>query len=229
MVVDAVYSMDGDIADLPEISRLCRSSGAWLMVDEAHSTGVLGATGRGIEEHFALPSDTIDIKMGTLSKAVPSAGGYIAGSRKLIDFLHHQARGFIYSGSLGAAATAAALEAINIIAAEPDRIHRLHENIAYFAHGLEEAGFSHLDRQTAIFPILCGDDWKALQMARDCQRRGVYIQAIPYPVVPKGMARLRASVMATHSISDLNFCVSVLQESATTVGGIAQVKEPEHK
>jgi 7-keto-8-aminopelargonate synthetase-like enzyme len=119
VIVDAVYSMDGDIADLPEISRLCRRYGAWLMVDEAHSLGVLGETGHGIEEHFGLPPDAIDIKMGTLSKAIPSTGGYIAGSRRLIDFLNHQSRGFIYSGALSPVQAEAARDGLASISTLP--------------------------------------------------------------------------------------------------------------
>lgn len=222
VVVDGVFSMDGDIINLPEVSRLCRTYGATLMVDEAHSVGVLGATGHGIEEHFGLPSDAVDIKMGTFSKAIPSIGGYIAGSKKLCEFLHHQARGFIYSGALPPASAAAALEALNVIEREPDRIERLHENTRYFAGRLQRAGFSYLNSQTPIFPIMCGDELQAFRLARACQRRGVYVQAIPSPVVPKGKARLRAAVCAAHSREDLDLCISVLSEAAAEVGGIVE-------
>lgn len=220
VIVDAVFSMDGDVIDLPTVSRLCRAHGATLMVDEAHSVGVIGATGHGIEEHFGLAPDAVDIKMGTLSKAIPSAGGYIAGSHRLIEFLNHQARGFIYSGALPPASAAAALAALNVIEQEPERVRKLHDNTAYFARRLRDAGFSYLNSQTAIFPIMCGDDWQAWRLARCCQRRGVYVQAIPHPVVPKGTARLRAAVSATHSREDLDFCISVLKAGAEEVGGI---------
>ena len=214
VVVDAVFSMDGDIINLPEVSRLCRKHDAWLMVDEAHSTGVLGRTGHGIEEHFGLPDDCIDIKMGTLSKAIPSTGGYVAGSKRLCAFLSHESRSFIYSGALAPPAAAAALAAFDVIEQEPERVARLHENIRYFAQRLTEAGLSFLGSTTAIFPIICGDDYRAWRMARDCHKRGVYVQAIPHPVVPKGMARLRASVTASHRQSDLDFCATVLREAA---------------
>lgn len=214
VVVDAVFSMDGDICDLPEISRLCRKHGAWLMVDEAHSIGVLGRTGHGIEEHFGLPPDCIDIKMGTLSKAIPSTGGYIAGSHKLCIFLSHESRAFIYSGALTPPAAAAALAAIEVIEQEPERVERLHDNIRYFAEQLTKANLSFLESTTPIFPIICGDDYRAWRMAHHCHKRGIYVQAIPHPVVPKGMARLRASVNATHRHSDLDYCVSVLREAA---------------
>ena len=169
-----------------------------------------------------MPSDTVDVKMGTFSKAIPSVGGYIAGSRKLCEFLHHQARGFIYSGALPPSSAAAALAALQVIQQEPERVARLHENVTYFAATLTKLGFSFLDSTTAVFPIICGDDWRAFQFAGSCQRRGVYVQAIPYPVVPKGMARLRAAVYATHSTEDLDYCARVLQQGAQEVGGILQ-------
>ncbi|HET7293199.1 MAG TPA: aminotransferase class I/II-fold pyridoxal phosphate-dependent enzyme [Vicinamibacteria bacterium] len=220
VIVDAVFSMDGDIIDLPAVSRLCRRYGAILMVDEAHSIGVLGATGHGIEEHFGLPADSVDIKMGTLSKAIPSVGGYVAGSGKVCDFLKHQARGFIYSGALPPSAAAAAMAALDVIDAEPERVRRLHDNVAYFAGRLREAGFSFLDSETAVFPIICGDDWQAYRFAKECWEGGVYVQPIPHPVVPKGTSRLRAAVTAAHTRADLDFCLSVLRRGAGKVGGI---------
>lgn len=214
VIVDAVFSMDGDIINLPEVVFLCRKYGAMLMVDEAHSIGVLGRTGHGIEEHFGLPSDSIDIKMGTLSKTIPSVGGYIAGSENLIDYLKHTARGFIYSGALPPPAAAAALAAFQVIEREPERVQRLHENTAHFARRLHAAGFSFLNSQTAIFPIVCGEDWAAWRLARTCQRSGIYVQAIPHPVVPKGLARLRAAVSAAHTLEDLDECASILASAA---------------
>ena len=186
--------------------------------DEAHSVGVLGTTGHGIEEHFGLPADAVDIKMGTLSKAIPSVGGYVAGSRKLCDLLYHQSRGVIYSGALPPASAAAAMAALEVIGREPERVRQLQGNTRYFANLFREAGFSYLNSQTAIFPIICGDDWQAWRLARSCQRRGVYVQAIPHPVVPKGTARLRAAVSAAHSHDDLDFCLSVLRAGAEEVG-----------
>jgi len=222
VVVDAVFSMDGDIINLPEVSELCKKYGALLMVDEAHSVGVLGKNGHGIEEHFGLPNDTIDIKMGTFSKAIPSVGGYIAGSEKMCDFLSHQSRGFIYSAALPPASAAAALTALKIIENEPERINKLHENSSYFKKKLNQAGFRFLDSPTAIFPVICGDDVHSVRMARACQKRGVYVQAIPHPVVPKGTARLRVAVSAVHSKEDLDTAIDVLTEAAIEVGGILE-------
>ena len=210
VIVDAVYSMDGDVIDLPEVSRLCRRHGALLMVDEAHAIGMLGADGRGIEEHFGLPMDTIDIKMGTLSKAIPSVGGYIAGSHRLCEFLAVQARGFIYSGALPAPAAAAALEALRVIQDEPERLARLHENVRYFTKALRGIGLSGADSTTAIFPVICGDDWAAFRLAHYCQQRGFFVQGIPHPVVPKGSSRLRVAVTAGHRKEQMDDFVAVL-------------------
>lgn len=213
VIVDAVFSMDGDIIDLPTVSQLCRRYGATLMVDEAHSIGVLGRTGRGIEEHFGLPADAIDIKMGTLSKAIPAMGGYIAASKPICDFLAHQARGYIYSGALAPAVVAAAKAALEVILDEPDRVARLHDNTRYFAEGLRRLGIDFMASETAIFPILCGDDWQAFHMAKQCWDRGVYVQPIPHPVVPKGKARLRAAVSASHRREELDTCLDTLDRA----------------
>lgn len=210
VIVDAVFSMDGDVINLPEVSRLCRRHGALLMVDEAHSLGVLGASGRGIEEHFGLPSDAVDVKLGTLSKAIPSVGGYVAGSHRLCDFLAHQARGLVYSAPLPPSAAAAALEALRVIQDEPERLARLHENVRHFAAALRAIGLSSGDGTTAIFPVICGEDWAAFRLARFCQQRGFYVQGIPHPVVPKGSARLRVSITAGHSKEQLDRFAAVL-------------------
>lgn len=212
VVVDAVFSMDGDIIDLPVASKLCRKYGAWLMVDEAHAIGVLGRTGRGVEEHFDLPADSIDIKMGTFSKAIPSCGGYVAVSQRLRDYLAHKARGFIYSAALSPVAAAAAQAGLEVIEQEPERVARLQANIQYFARGLRAAGLPCLAGKTAIFPIACGSEWDSYALAEHCQQRGIYVQAIPPPVVPKGTARLRVSISADHKPEDLDFFISVLRE-----------------
>ena len=222
VVVDAVFSMDGDIINLPEVSRLCREHGAMLMVDEAHSIGVLGDTGHGIEEHFGMPADSVDVKMGTFSKAIPSSGGYVATSHRLAEAIRHKARGFIYSASLPPASAAAAIASIDIIESEPDRVRKLHDNASHFRACLAAAGVDFRNSPTAIFPIMCGADWLAWKLARYCQLRGVYVQAIPQPVVPKGSARLRACVSAAHRTGDLDFAASVIREGATSMGLLAQ-------
>lgn len=212
VVADSVFSMDGDIVDLPAVSELCRKYDAYLMIDEAHSIGVLGATGHGIEEHFGVPSDTVDIKMGTLSKSIPSVGGYIAGEADLIKYLKHLARGFIFSAALPPAQAAAAMEAFDVIEAEPERIAALQRNYHHFAQRLREAGFDLLQTKTAIMPVLCGEIDTALQLAKYCQDRDIFVQAIIAPVVPLGSARLRACVCATHTMEDIDYCADVLIE-----------------
>lgn len=223
VIVDAVFSMDGDIINLPEVSRLCRKYGAYLMVDEAHSIGVLGQKGHGIEEHFGLPPDAVDVKMGTLSKTVPSAGGYVAGSAELIKFLKHEARGFVFSAALPPPSAAAALASFDVIEEEPERVERLQHNYTYLSEALQKAGVDLLKSETAILPVMCYDVTKAAQLAKFCQERGIFVQAVVAPVVPQGLARLRVCVSAAHRTSDLDYCATVITEGAQKIGGILDV------
>lgn len=214
VVVDAVYSMEGSIADLPRISAICKKYNAYLMVDEAHSVGVLGTNGSGIEEYYNMPPDTIDIKMGTLSKAIPSSGGYIAGNQELITFLKHEARGFMYSGAPAAPLIASAIEAFRIIREEPERIHELNLKTTYFKTLLKEAGFNIGESRTPIIPIIIGGFDSTALLAKYCQDKGVFIHAIHPPVVAPGTSRLRATVTYANTYDDLKFCVDVIKEGA---------------
>ncbi|MFW6067960.1 MAG: aminotransferase class I/II-fold pyridoxal phosphate-dependent enzyme [Chloroflexota bacterium] len=220
VIVDAVFSMDGDVINLPEVSRLCEEYGAYLMVDEAHSIGVLGQTGHGIEEHFGLPDDAVDIKMGTLSKTIPSAGGYVAGNHELIKFLKHEARGFVFSAALPPASAAAACAALDVIESEPERVENLQRNYNHFRSALQAAGFDLLNTETAILPVMCYDIERAVTLGRYCQERGIFVQAVIAPVVPDGQSRLRATVSASHRIEDLDYCVETLVAGAREIGGI---------
>lgn len=220
VVVDAVFSMDGDIINLPEVSRLCRQYGALLMVDEAHSLGVLGQAGHGIEEHFGLPPEAVDVKMGTLSKTIPSVGGYIAGSAKLVELLKHQARGFIFSAALPPAQVGAALAAFDVIEKEPERVASLQHHMAYFRDRLQELGFDTLNTESAIVPVICREDEKAWTMAKLCQDEGLFVQGIPWPVVPQGMARLRCIVTAAHTLEDIERCLEVIERAGRSTGVI---------
>ena len=213
VIADAVFSMDGDIFNLPVAAELCKKYGALLMIDECHALGVIGKTGKGIEEHFGLPTNTIDIKMGTLSKSIPSQGGYIAASENIIHYLKHQSRGFIYSGANAPTNDVASAVALDIIKTEPERVTKLHANIAYAKTKLQQAGIAVMDSQTAILPILCGEDWAAWEMAKYCHQEGIYIQAIPYPVVPKGQARLRLSINTDHTKEQIDKIVEVLSSA----------------
>jgi 8-amino-7-oxononanoate synthase len=217
VVADSVFSMDGDIINLPEVSRLCKKYGAYLMIDEAHSIGVLGERGHGIEEHFDMPADTVDIKMGTLSKTVPSAGGYIAGNHELIQFLKHEARAFIFSAAVPPASAAAAKAAFDVIEEEPWRVKKLQVNYDHFAGRLRDAGFDLLYSETAIVPVICGSTERAATLAKYCRDQNIFVQAVVSPVVPEGLARLRACVSAAHTIEDIDYCVDVIIAGGKTL------------
>jgi 8-amino-7-oxononanoate synthase len=212
VVVDAVFSMDGDIINLPEVSRLSRKYGALLMVDEAHSLGVLGKTGHGIEEHFGLES-AVDIHMGTLSKTIPSVGGYIAADQDTITYLKHVARAFVFSAALPPAAVAAAKASFEVIEEEPERLVALQRNIRHFLGGLKARGFDTLQSETAIVPIVCGEDGKALRMARLAQDEGLFVLPVLPPAVPQGTSRLRANVTAAHSQEDIDYALDVFERA----------------
>lgn len=217
VIADAVFSMDGDIIDLPTVVELCRKYDAWLMLDEAHSVGVLGETGRGIEEHFGMEG-VVDIKMGTLSKTIPSVGGYIAGRKQLVDFLRHSSRGYIFSAALPPAQAAAALEAFRVILDEPWRVEKLRANTRQFISGLQERGFNTLYTETAIVPILCGSDELAFQMTRECQLHDVFALPVVSPAVPHGLARLRATVTAAHEPDEIEHAMDVMADAAEKFG-----------
>ena len=217
VVTDAVFSMDGDIVDLPALSEICRRHGAWLMVDEAHSLGVLGATGHGIEEHFGLPG-VIDIKMGTLSKTIPSVGGYIAASADVVRILRHASRGYIFSAALPPAQAAAALAALDVIDREPERVKAVQANGARFRQGLQAAGFDTLASQTAVVPIVCGSDERAYALTRACQERGLFALPVISPAVASNLARIRATVTAAHTPADIDAGLKVFQAAGRELG-----------
>ncbi len=213
VVIDGVYSMEGDIAPVPDIALLCKRYGAMLMVDEAHSFGVLGATGGGIQEHFGLPSEAIDVKMATLSKAIPSMGGVVAGSTKLIDYLRHHARGYIFSAALPTASVAAASAAIDVLQAEPWRITQLRTNEKQFRDRLVESGLTVTASQSPIVPVLCRNEGQALRMTACARRDGLFVVPVTYPAVPMNAPRLRTCVMATHSSVDIEGAVQILAKA----------------
>ncbi len=217
VIADSVFSMDGDIIDLPKIVELSRKYNAWLMIDEAHSIGVLGKTGRGIEEHFGM-KDAIDIKMGTLSKTIPSVGGYVAGKKELIDFMRHGSRAYIFSAALPPAQAAAANEAFKVILDEPERIERLNANTKQFIGGLKGMGFNTLLTETAIVPVLCGTDDKAFELTRRCQEQDIFVLPVVSPAVQEGMSRLRATVTAAHDPSDIEHAMEVIYQAGKAMG-----------
>ncbi len=217
IVVDAVYSMDGDIANLPEISRLARKYEAKLMVDEAHSIGVIGKTGHGIEEHFGL-RNAVDIHMGTLSKTIPSVGGYLAGKKDVINFLKLTSRPFIFSASLPPVAVITAKACFEVIEEEPDLVNRLQKNILQFRKGLEKLGFNTGNSQTAIIPIMIGDEKRTLQLCKRVNEEGVFICPILFPAVPKNTDRLRAHVLATHTPEDITQALDIFKNAGQSLG-----------
>ena len=217
VVADAVFSMDGDVIDLPRMVEVCKKHGAYLMMDEAHSLGVLGKTGRGIEEHFGL-ENVIDIKMGTLSKTIPSVGGYIAGKKDLINYLRHASRAYIFSAALPPAQAAAANEAFKVILDEPWRIEKLNHNTQLFINGLKSAGFDTLLTTTAIVPVLCGSDDQAFAMTREAQHHDVFVLPVVSPAVPEGLARLRATVTAAHEPGDIEGAIDVIAAAGKQIG-----------
>lgn len=219
IVTDAVFSMDGDIAPLPEIMALAKKYHVLTMVDEAHSTGVIGKTGRGICEHFGLTQDTKpDILMGTMSKALAAEGGYACGSRLLIDYLRNTARSYIFSTSLSPMVLAAADKALELLEAHPEMAAQLQENTRVFCQALQSHGIDvHSD--TAIIPIVLHDEELALQAANALKSRSIYISAIRYPTVPKGEAMLRAALMATHTPEELVKVAKVIADTIHELQG----------
>jgi 8-amino-7-oxononanoate synthase len=198
IVTDTVFSMDGDLAGLPALAGLSESYGCMLMVDEAHATGVLGERGSGATEHFGVEGD-VPVVMGTLSKAIGSLGGYIAGSRKLTDFIRNRVRSYIFDTSLPAASIAASLAAIDIIENEPGRREHLWRLIDVFKSGLGGIGLTVLPSGSAIVPVLIGGAEPALEFAAALRENGVYTPAVRPPSVPPGKCRIRATLMATHT------------------------------
>lgn len=217
IVADAVFSMDGDIADLPNIRKLADKYGADVMIDEAHSLGVLGKTGRGIDQHFNMEG-SVDISMGTLSKTIPSIGGYIASNKDVIDYLKHISRGFVFSASLPPSAVAATLAALEVMEKETWRYEKLRENIRLFNQGLIEMGFNTMNSETAVVPVLVGDEERTLELARFLNDNGIYVCPILYPAIPKNTNRVRNHLMATHSIEDINKALDIYYKGGKKIG-----------
>lgn len=208
IITDGVFSMDGDIAPLDKLYELGKEYNALLMVDDAHSTGVLG-NGRGTAHHFGLTD--VDVQLGTLSKALGSVGGYVAGRKELIEYLVNYSRSFIFSTALSPADIGAALEALIIVKNEPLVVEQLNENTAYMANKLQSMGIE-CDDETPIFPIIVGDNERALSLAYELELRGIIITAIRPPTVPVGESRLRMTVTAAHSQEQLDYVANTLRD-----------------
>ncbi|HEU4725460.1 MAG TPA: glycine C-acetyltransferase [Candidatus Eisenbacteria bacterium] len=209
VITDGVFSMDGDIAPLREITAAAREHGAIMMVDDAHSSGVLGRNGRGTIDHFDLHGQ-VDIQVGTLSKAIGVLGGYVCGTKSLIDYLYHRARPFLFSTSHPPAVAAACLAAFDVLEQEPERIERLWTNTKRFKAGLARLGFNTGISETPITPIIVGEADLAMGFSDKLFERGVFAQGIGFPTVAKGKARLRTIVTATHTEAELDRALETL-------------------
>jgi glycine C-acetyltransferase len=206
LITDGVFSMDGDIGSLPGLCDLADEFGCIMMVDDAHASGVFGRNGRGTVDHFSLHG-RVDVQVGTLSKAIGALGGYVAGSRALIEFLYHRARPFLFSTSHPPAVAAACLGAIDVLETEPQWIERLWDNTRFFKAGLQALGFNTGLSESPITPVIAGDGALAMRLSDRLFEEGVFAQGIAFPTVPNGKARVRTIVTATHGRDELQFAL----------------------
>lgn len=220
LITDGVFSMDGDIGPLPSLVEAAERHGAIMMIDDAHSSGVLGRNGRGTVDHFHLHG-RVDIQVGTLSKAIGVLGGYVCGSKDLIEFLYHRARPFLFSTSHPPSVAASCLAAFDILESEPERIAKLWENTRQFQKGLAAAGFNTGTSESPITPIMVGEAKTAHAFSRALFENGLFATGIGFPTVPEGKARVRAIVTATHSPEMLDRALEILTRVAKQIGILA--------
>ncbi len=211
IVTDGVFSMTGDICNLPEIIRLAKKYGARVMVDDAHGLGVLGAGGRGTAEYFDL-EDEVDIYMGTFSKSLASLGGYMAASRDVVEYVKHVSRPFIFSASITPASVEAARAALRIIRREPERVKALHDISSYMREGLKKLGVDIIESQTPIIPIYTYEDEKTFIACKLLLERGVYVNPVISPATPPGQSLLRTSYTATHTREQMDHAMRSIKE-----------------
>lgn len=209
IAIEGVYSMEGDVAPLPEMVRLKKEYGARLFLDEAHSLGVFGENGRGVAEHFGVEDD-VDLVMGTFSKSLATVGGFIAGSFEVIDYIKHNARAQIFTAAIPPGAVAAVEAALDIIESEPERRERLWENTEYMRVELEGLGFETCGSQSPIISLLVGEDAPTFHMAKRLQEEGVFVNPVMTPAVPAGQSMIRTSYMATHTREQLDQALGAL-------------------
>src|SRR2546421_6343496 len=222
LITDGVFSMDGDIGPLPALCDLAEKYGAIMMVDDAHASGVLGRNGRGTIDHFNVHG-RVDIQVGTLSKAIGALGGYVCGTRDLIDFLYHRARPFLFSTSHPPSVTATCIAAFDVLEQEPERIDKLWENTRYFKKELGSLGFNIGGQttpasETPITPIIVGDGARAMEFSRELFKEGVMATGIAFPTVPEGKARIRTIMSATHTRPQLDQALETLKRVAKRMG-----------
>ncbi|HEX7084735.1 MAG TPA: glycine C-acetyltransferase [Vicinamibacterales bacterium] len=217
LITDGVFSMDGDLGPLPALCDVAEEFGAIMMVDDAHASGVFGRNGRGTIDHFGVHG-RVDVQVGTLSKAIGALGGYVAGSRDLIEFLHHRARPFLFSTSHPPAVTAACLAAIDVLLEEPQLIDRLWENTRFFKEGLTRLGFDTGASESPITPVIVGEGARAMALSDRLFELGVFAQGIAFPTVPRDKARVRTIVTATHTKEELQFALDAFEQAGRQLG-----------
>jgi glycine C-acetyltransferase len=219
VISDGVFSMDGDLGALPGLAALAAEFGAIMMVDDAHASGVFGRQGRGTVDHFNLHGQ-VQVQVGTLSKALGALGGYVAGSRTLIEYLHHRARPFLFSTSHPPSVAATAIAALDVLQEEPSLMERLWENTRFFKAGLTALGFDTGASESPITPVIVGDAAVAMRLSDELFEAGVFAQGLGFPTVPRDRARVRTIVTATHTREALQFALDAFAKAGRTLGVI---------
>jgi glycine C-acetyltransferase len=217
LITDGVFSMDGDVGALPDLCTLAEEFGCIMMVDDAHASGVFGKNGRGTIDHFGLHG-RVDIQVGTLSKAIGSLGGYVAGSRALVDFLYHRARPFLFSTSHPPGVAAACIAAVDVLEQEPQIIDRLWDNTKFFKAGLRALGFNTGLSESPITPVIAGEGALAMKLSDRLFQDGVFAQGIAFPTVARDKARVRTIVTATHTKDELQFALDTFARVGRELG-----------
>ena len=219
IVVDAVFSMDGDIAPLDKISVLAKKYNAMTMIDEAHSVGVLGKNGGGAMEHFNLKTpEDITIVMGTLSKAIGCMGGYVVGSKELVKYLKVAGRSYLFSTGIAPAISSAVIASLDVIKKDHERRTRLWDNISYFKRGFNDMGLKMPNGESAIIPVLIGGDEMAIKISRELYKRNIYAPNVRWPVVPRGESRIRFTITSEHTKEQIDVLHSIFKDVATLCG-----------
>ena len=217
LITDGVFSMDGDLGALPALCDLADEFGCIMMVDDAHASGVFGQHGRGTIDHFGMHG-RVDVQVGTLSKAIGALGGYVAGSRSLIDFLYHRARPFLFSTSHPPSVAATCIAALEVLQTEPQWMERLWENTRFFKGGLQALGFNTGVSESPITPVIAGENALAMKLSDRLFEEGVFAQGIGFPTVPRGRARVRTIVTATHTTDELQFALECFRKVGSELG-----------
>jgi len=217
IVADGVFSMEGDICILPELIAIKKEFGCCLLVDEAHALGVIGPGGRGTDEHFGVSAGEVDIWTGSLAKGIPSNGGFIAASQEMCIYLQHAAAPFIFSAALCPAAVGAIRASLAILRNEPERVERVQRNARFLREGLRELGYNTGRSETAVIPVVLGDDATTTLFAGRVRKLGIMVTPVIFPAVAQGIARLRLCVTAAHCAGDLEFALEVFRRLRDSV------------